>query len=101
MAQRKMWANGVVVNPSAFCQHLHLLQRVEGLPVEELIAQLGGETLAVAIFRYRVSLHLWARGSFGRLLRVKLPLKTCSITLTVATFKPTLRTNHLATSAHP
>lgn len=40
VAERRVWANGIVVNPPAFGQGLRLLERVEDLSVEELIAQL-------------------------------------------------------------
>jgi hypothetical protein len=44
-----VWANGVVVSPPAPDDHLGLLERVEDLPVQEFVAQLGVEALAVPV----------------------------------------------------
>jgi len=40
IAKRGVGPDGVVVNPPAFSQDLHFLERVEDLTVEELVAQL-------------------------------------------------------------
>src|SRR6202042_1278519 len=49
VAERRVWTDGVVVNPPAFCQYLHLLQRVEDLAIQELVPQLRVEALAVPV----------------------------------------------------
>ena len=43
-----MRPDGVVVNPPAFGQDLHLFERVEDFSVEELISELRVEALAEA-----------------------------------------------------
>ena len=45
----RMRSDRVVVNPPAFGQDLHLLQRVKDLSVQELISELRIEALAVAV----------------------------------------------------
>ena len=40
VAERKVWTDGVVVNPPALCQHLHFLQRGGDLSIQELVPQL-------------------------------------------------------------
>ena len=40
---------GVAVHPPVFCQHSHLLQRVEDVTVEELIVYLAVEVVTVAV----------------------------------------------------
>jgi len=49
IAQRRVWSDRVLVDPPAFGQHPDLLHRVEDLPVQELIAELRVEALAVAV----------------------------------------------------
>ncbi len=41
IAERRVWSDGVVVNPPAFGQDLHLFERVEDLAVEELSRNFG------------------------------------------------------------
>ncbi len=49
VASRRVGTDGVVVNPPAFRQDLHLLQRVENLSVQQLVPQLRVERFAVAV----------------------------------------------------
>ena len=44
-----MWADGIVVTSPALDHDLSLLQRVEDLPVQQLVAQAGVEALDVAV----------------------------------------------------
>ncbi len=49
IAKRGVGPDGVVVNPPAFSQDLHFLERVEDLTVEELVAQLRVEAFTVPV----------------------------------------------------
>ena len=51
-----MWADGVVVAPPGFDENLRLLQGVEDLSVEELVAQPRAEALDISILLGRTRL---------------------------------------------
>jgi hypothetical protein len=58
VAQRRVRADGVEVDAPKLGRHTNLLHRVEDLAVQELIAQLRVETLAVAALPWRTGLDV-------------------------------------------
>ncbi len=49
VAQRAVWPDSVVLVPPAFDEHLRLRQRVEDLPIQQLVAKLPIEALHVTV----------------------------------------------------
>jgi len=64
VSQRRVRPGGVVVDAPPFSQQLPLLQRVNDLPVQELVPQLGVEALAIALLPGRAEFDIQRLG-FG------------------------------------
>src|ERR1700740_536009 len=63
VAQRGVWPDGVVVDAPTLGQHTKFLDGVEDLRVEELIPELGVETLAVAVLPWRAGFDVQCFGA--------------------------------------
>ncbi len=66
IAQRRVWALGVVVPAPAFDDDLGFLESVEDLAVEQLFAKLGVEALAVAVLPGAAGLDVGCAGADRR-----------------------------------